>query len=251
MKTWQWIVLVLVAYLFFLAANIPAAYVTDFVHKNSQNKIAFSNVSGTLFVGRADVLYIEGKSITNFTWQLSPLSLLMLNASLDVNGGSIRESEQIYINGNVSIPLFNTQKVKLTDASILVPAKDLFSQLSLPVVVTAQGRFRLDIDTLVFEQSCQSLEGTGNWLKAAVNINNNPIDLQSFSAVLSCNSPAFVVQIDPDNGISLDGKISITPSGKYSAAGEFTIPQNFPNEIKQGAAFFGENLGGGRYRLDL
>jgi general secretion pathway protein N len=59
------------------------------------------------------------------------------------------------------------------------------------------------------------------------------------------------MQISPNNGIELDAKILFEVSGKYSAKGTFTIPNNFPNEVKQGAVYFGEAKGQGRYDLNI
>ncbi len=251
MKKWHWILLAVLAYLIFLVVYIPAIYVTDYLQKATQNKLGFYHVSGTLFSAKADLITYEGLRLNNVKWQLSPLYLLMLKANLDITGGDIRQPEQIYVKGRVKIPLLNTNNMMLKDTKVFMPAKPLLAQVKLPVPITASGRFTLNIKSFEFDQGCRELSATGNWLKAAVNVNNKPLDLGTFDAVLSCQSPLFSMKISPDNGIQLDANINLELNGKYSAKGQFVIPSNFPEEIKQGAQFFGSSKGQGVYELNL
>ena len=57
-------------------------------------------------------------------------------------------------------------------------------------------------------------------------------------------------QITPDNELSLAANISFDTAGRYGAKGTFRIPDNFPNEIKQGAQFFANRDAQGVYQLD-
>lgn len=251
MKKWQWILLAVFTYLVLLVMYMPASYLTNSLQNNTQNKMRFSGVSGTAFTGSASSLSYDGLRVNDVRWKLSPLSLLWLNAKLDITGGAIRKTDQIYVDGNITLSLLNLEKIKVTDARAMVPAKPLLSQVNLPVAVTASGKFSVNIETFTYNQGCTELTGEGKWLQAAVNIEGSPLDLGGFNAVLSCETPAFVMQVSPDNGITLDAKISLEENGKYIAIGTFTIPSNYPNEIKQGASFFGEPLGQGRYSLDI
>jgi general secretion pathway protein N len=250
MKKWQWTLFAVLTYLLLLVIYMPAAYMTSYVQETTENKIRFTGVSGTVFTGNAGTLSYDGLRVNNVDWELSPFSLMLLSANIDVRGGEIRSTEQIYIDGNVKISLLNPEKLGLADTRVFVPAKPLLSQVDLPVAVTASGRFRVDIDSFTLNKGCQQLTGKGSWLQAAVNIEGTPLDLGGFNAVLSCESPAFAMQISPDNGIKLDAKITFEQNGRYAAIGTFTIPSNFPNEVKQGASFFGDSLGEGRYALD-
>lgn len=251
MKKWQWVLLGLFTYLIFLVVYLPAGYVSQFIQDKSNNALVFDNVGGTAINGTASNLMFQGIRLNNVNWSVSMFPLLMGKVTLDVNAGAIRNTDQIYLDSTVSTALFNTEKLKLTDTQIFVPAKTLLSNLKLPVVVTAQGRLRADIETFEYNQGCIELRGTGNWLQAQININSNPLELGTFDATMTCNSPAFVMQISPDNGLSLDANITFNPTGEYTAKGSFAIPANFPNELKQGAQFFGEPRGNGEYLLNL
>lgn len=250
MKKWHWILLAVLTYVLFVIMYMPATYMTSYLQQSTHNKVRFTGVAGTLFSGTSETLSYEGLRVNDINWDLSALSLLLLKANVDIKGGAIRSIDQIYIDGNINLSVLSPHKLKVTNARIFVPAKPLLSQVDLPVAVTASGRFRVDVDSLELNQGCQQLTGKGSWLQAAVNIAGNPLDLGGFNALLSCESPAFAMQILPDNGIQLNAKITFDQNGDYTAKGTFTIPSNFPSEVKQGANFFGESLGQGRYTLD-
>jgi general secretion pathway protein N len=250
-KKWQWILLAIIAYFIFLIAYTPAQLVASYVQDSSQNKVRFNGVEGTLFSGTASKLSYEGLQVDDVHWELSALSLLILQANLDITGGAIRNTDKIFIDGNISLSLLNPQAIKVSKARIFAPAKPLLAQVELPVVVTALGRFRIDLEHFEFDEGCKELKGNGNWLKAALNINGKPLDLDSFNAALSCEEPNFVMQVTPDNGISLDAKITLNQNGNYAALGTYAIPADFPNEIKQGTPFFGPSLGQGRHKLEM
>ena len=251
MKNWQWILFAVVTYLIFLVVYMPASYITNYVQDNTQNQVRFTGVSGTAFSGNADSLAFDGLRINDVSWKVSAASLLWLQTQVDIKGGAIRNAEQLYVGGTVMISLLSPERINVNDARLFVPAKPLLSQVNLPVAVTASGRFRVDIDSFTFDQGCQQLTGKGSWLQPAVNIEGSPLDLGGFNATLACETPSFALQVSPDNGISLDAKITVDQSGKYAALGSFIIPSNFPNEIKQGASFFGESQGQGKYNLDI
>lgn len=251
MKKWQWVLLGILTYLICLAIYLPAGYVSQFIQEKSNNSIVFDNVEGTALKGTSGNLIFQGIRLNNVDWSVSVMPLLLGKVSIDINAGAIRTTEQIYLDSTVSTSMFNTNRITLTDTQIFVPAKTLLSNLKLPVVITAQGRLRADINHFEYNQGCVELQGTGNWLQAQININSNPLNLGTFDARFDCDSPAFLMQISPDNGLSLDANVSFNPSGEYTAKGSFAIPGNFPQEIKQGAQFFGEPRGNGQYLLNL
>ncbi len=251
MKKWHWAVLVILAYLLFLIAYTPATYVTALIQEQSKNQISFQNVSGTLFEGQASSVSSQGIVVNNLNWQLSPWSLILLQAKLELNGGNIRNAQDIYLKGRMTASLLNTQRFSVEKAQVFVPTKTLLSQLKLPVFVTASGRFRVDINTFSFDQGCQELEGNGNWLNAGVNVNNKQVDFGTFDASLSCQGEAFALQIAPSNGLNLDAKAVAELGGKFSVQGEFNIPDSMPNEIKQAAPYFGRETSSGRYTINF
>lgn len=250
-KKWQWFLLAVITYLLFLVAYTPASLVATYAEELSKKQVTMAGVSGSLFDGRADQIMLQGLRVNNVEWQLSPWSLLMLQANLDLKGGNIRNKNDIYIKGTVAASLLNTQAFNIQNTSVFVPTKTLLSQFKLPVFVTASGRFRVDVDELYFDQGCQQLNGQGNWLNAAINVNKKDIDFGTFKAKLSCETPAFAVQIMPDNKLALDAKLRVDLKGKYEIDGEYAISEDLPNEIKEAARFFGKPKGDGSYIITL
>lgn len=251
MKKWQWILLAVLAYLLFFISYTPAAFVAGYVHQFSDNKALLSGVSGTLFSGKAESLSVQGVRVNQLNWELSPWSLLLLRANLDIKGGNLRKTDDVYVKGNVSTSLLKPQNIHVQNASIFVPTKTLLSQIKLPVFVTASGRFRVDIDQLEMDNGCAVLDGKGNWLDAAISVNKKDIDFGTFDANLSCNTPAFSLQILPDNKLSLDANVNVSLSGKYNVNGQYRVTPDLPKEIRDAAGFFGKPQGGGVYTIDF
>lgn len=251
MKKWYWFVLIVITYLVFFIAYTPASYITGYIQESSRNQVFFSGVAGTVFKGQAASVMSQGIQVSNAKWQLSPLSLLLLQADLDITAGNIKNTEQIYIKGNITSSLLNTKSFSLKDAQVFVPTKTLLSQLRLPVFVTASGRFRVDVEQFSFDQGCQQLQGNGNWLNAAVNVNQKQVSFGTFDARLSCESSAFAIQIAPSNDLRLDAKLTVDMAGKYNVQGQFNIPSTMPNEIKQAAPYFGKEISQGVYTINF
>lgn len=249
MKTWQWIVLIFVSYIVFLIAYIPASFVTGQIQENSKQQIRFVGVSGTLFSGAAQTLDYKGLRVNDIDWELSPLYLLMLKAKLNIDSGNIRDVEAISLKGTVTASLLNTQALSAENAQLFIPAKTALSQMQLPVPVIASGRLRVDINNFDFDQGCVALDGKGSWLNASIDFEQLQTKLGLFEANLSCQSPDFVLQILPDNILSLDAKIRLQLDGKFFPEGTYSIPDNLPPALKQGAVFFGDETSPNNYRI--
>jgi len=185
-KTWQWIILAILAYVFFIIAYIPASHLANFIYSQSQGQVRLSNVSGTLFEGNAGIAVANGFMVQNLDWQLNPWSLFLLRANVDLKGGAIRNSEQIYVKANVVSNLLSSDQFTLANSQLFIPAKSVLSQLQLPVVVTASGRSRIDIDELEMTPTCTGLSGKGAGLNAAVDTPAQALSLGSFEENLSC-----------------------------------------------------------------
>ncbi|MGB3727406.1 MAG: type II secretion system protein N [Glaciecola sp.] len=251
LKKWQWIILAILTYLLFLIAYTPATLVAHHINKQSGNQVQLSGVSGTLFEGYANTLSMQGLRVNQVKWELSPLSLLGLSPSIDMQGGNIRDTNGIYVKGTVSTSLLDSTAIEANQVQLFVPTKTVLAQLTLPVFVTASGRFRVDINTFQFDQGCAQLQGKGSWLNAAVNVNNNPISFGTFEANLSCQTPNFIVEVSPSNKLSLDAQLNIDMSGKYKVEGRFKVPSDLPKEIQQAAQFFGNPSNDGYYNITL
>ncbi|MBF7074362.1 type II secretion system protein N [Glaciecola sp. MH2013] len=240
MKPWKWIVLALLTYVFFLIAYLPASHVITYAQNQAPTApISIGKVEGSLWEGKVDRVVVQGVLVNKLSWSLSPFALLTGKASLDIKGGNIRETEQAYVKGNISASLFNQQAIQANNLQLFLPAKTVMAQVPLPVPVSADGRFRIDINELDFNAACVTLDGKGRWLNGTVTAPTGLIDFGNYEANLSCESEKFALQILPDNKLNLDAKVVLSVDGKYSINGKFKPDASFPKEVQQGAAFFG------------
>lgn len=244
-RTWQWVLLAIVAYLIFFIAYIPANYVANIVNERSQGAVRLSNVSGTLFTGNAATLQVNGFRVNNLDWQIKPWALLLLKGSVDIQGGALRDPEQIYIKGNASTSILSPKNFALSSSQLFVPAKSVLSQFSLPVVITASGRFRVDIDELDMTPTCTTLIGNGAWLNAKVDTPAQPVNLGSFEASLNCSEGTLSVEVLPNNSLNLTANITLSPEGGYAVNGQFRPEPDLPPVIGQAAdSIFAKNAQG-------
>ncbi|MFC4698621.1 type II secretion system protein N [Glaciecola siphonariae] len=251
MKTWHWIVLAIISYIGFLIAYLPAAYVADVLHEQSKQELKLSGVNGTLFSGSALSLDASGFRVNNLTWELNPWALFLLKANIDIKGGALRDSEQLYISGKASVNLLSTNTFSLEQTQMLVPAKSVLSQFRLPIAVTANGRFRIDIDTLDMTPQCTALRGNGAWLNAEVDTPQQAVNLGSFEANLSCSEGNLTVEILPENSLQLSANILVDAEGRYEASGQFKPDDALPEVIQQAADTFFRVNQQGFYLIEL
>jgi general secretion pathway protein N len=252
MKPWKWVILAIFTYVVLLIAYLPAAHVVSYVQNhNPKLPVAIGQVEGTLWNGKVDKVITQGIVMNNLRWELSPWSLLLGKSSIDLNGGKIRESEQAYVKGNISASLFDLQNISAHQLKLFLPARSVMAQVPLPVPVTADGRFRVDIEEFEFDKACVSLIGKGSWLKGTVSGPSGVIDFGNFDANLTCEGEQFAIQIQPANKLNLDAKVLLTVAGKYKINGRFKPSNDMPREVQQAANFFGAVDSDGFRKINL
>jgi general secretion pathway protein N len=252
MKPWKWVVLAISTYVILVIAYIPASHVVSYVqNSNPKLPVAIGQIEGTLWTGKVDKIITQGIVMNNLRWELSPWSLLLGKASIDLNGGKIRESEQAYVKGNISVSLFNLQNISAHKLTLFLPARSVMAQVPLPVPVTADGRFRVNVEEFEFNNVCVSLIGKGSWLKGTVSGPSGVIDFGNFDANLACEEEQFAIQIQPANKLNLDAKVLLSVAGKYKINGRFKPSDDMPKEVQQAANFFGAADNDGFRKINL
>ncbi|GBL04385.1 type II secretion system protein N [Glaciecola sp. KUL10] len=239
LKPWQWIVLGCLTYLVFLVKYMPANWALNQASTALPKNISVNDVEGTIWDGKISSVVISGIGISNVTWDLSFWSLFTGKISAELNGGRLRDSDSVYFKGQANTYWYNTQAFALHDFSAMLPAQSVLAQISLPVPITARGRFNTNIKELTFDQNCQTLTGTGGWTNGVVNGLQGPIEFGTFEADLGCAQGVLNVTVKPDNKLSLDATLTLQATGKYAVQGRFKIPENMPEEVQQAAVFFG------------
>jgi general secretion pathway protein N len=252
MKPWKWVLLAIFTYVILLIAYIPAIHIVNYVQTNNPSlPVALGKVEGTLWTGKVDQIITQGIVMNNVTWELSPWFLFLGQANIDLKGGKIRESEQAYVRGNISASLFNPKNVSAHDLKVFLPARSVMAQVRLPVPVTADGRFRVDIKEFEFDNACVNLTGKGSWLKGTVSGPTGVIDFGNFDANLACEGDQFAIQVMPQNKLNLDATVLLSVSGKYKINGRFKPSGDMPREVHQAANFFGAADNQGFRKIDL
>lgn len=240
----KWGSLGLVVYFIFLIVKLPAVHV---LAKMQLSKgISVSGISGTIWQGHAQRAQVNGLPISNVNWTLSFLPLLLGEISAEIKAGDIRDVDQISANGNVN---FAGQHLKVKNLLAYMPTGLVISMLPLPIPVQADGRFKVQLDEVDFEDGCQKFKGKGEWLNANFTGTTGVIDLGNFNADLSCENGSVVVDVKLPNRFGLTAKASIPANMKFNITGRFKPDANLPKEVHQAAQFFGKADADGYYPI--
>lgn len=245
----KWIVACIAAYLLFLIASMPAAQALRFATLPASVKIGA--VSGTIWNGKAQFVQAKGIPVENVSWQLSPWRLLIGSLHADIDAGNARDAEQVSVNGPVSLSVFNPSRIAASDLTLFLPSDLVIANLPLPVPVNAQGRFKLDIQTLDFDKACRAIEGKGQWLNAGIEGLGQPLSLGTFNADIGCEDGVTLLEVKEPNLFGLSAVARIPENMKVSVLGRFKPDDSLPKAVKDAAGFFGQADAQGYYPIDF
>ncbi|MBE1300451.1 MAG: type II secretion system protein N [Alteromonadaceae bacterium] len=246
MSVIKWIGLGFCAYLVFLVSELPANQVLSRV--NLPQQLSIQGVSGSVWSGRAESIRYAGTTVFNAQWNLRFLPLLLGRASIDIKAGDRRDSDSISINGHISL---SKGKILADNLQMYIPTDIVMANLAIPLPVNASGRFKVDINQLVYPQSCQELQGNGQWLNAGVAGTSGNIELGQFDATLACQEDKIAVKVAPPNKLGLDVTALVDNKGKISATGRFKVDPSLPQEVHVAASLFGDKDNDGFYSISL
>jgi len=232
------------AYFIFLVANLPASQVIP--RLSLPSNISISGLSGTIWHGKAQQVSVQGLPINNLKWEINLWALLTAKLGIELNGGSIRQADEIAISGYLAT---NGARIISDDLTLYLPTDMVISRLPLPIPVKAKGRFKVALNTLDFEQKCHKLDGKGQWLAGAVAGTGGWINLGNFDADLSCVNNNILLDVKEPNSFGLSAKASIPANFKLQVTGKFKPNASLPQEVHQAARFFGQPDTKGYYQI--
>ncbi|MCV2885810.1 type II secretion system protein N [Aestuariibacter sp. AA17] len=237
------------AYLFFLVANLPANQILGRIKQNPS--VALYGVSGTLWEGHANTLVVQGLPIDDVSWDISVWKLLIGKLSIDIDAGNSRDNTAISLKGPISINVFNPQHITAQDLTLFLPTDLVIAKLPLPVPVNAGGRFKLQLDEMDYDQQCHTLSGNGQWLKATVAGAKGPISLGNFDASIACDNGEILVNVSEPNAFGLSATARVPVNLNVRVEGRFKPQESLPPEVHQAAKFFGQPDSEGYYNVKL
>ncbi|WP_158972730.1 type II secretion system protein N [Paraglaciecola sp. L3A3] len=245
-STLKWGAACLVIYFVFLVVKLPAVQVLPKLQLPPEVQV--SGVSGTIWNGKAQRISYLGFPVEDVEWSLSFMSLLIKDINLEVKAGSVRQPEQIAISGQIQ---FSGNHIQADTLQTYVPADLVMMSLPLPIPLMAEGRFKVELDTLDydFQTGCQALTGKGQWLNAKVAGVGKTIDLGNFNATLGCENQQVLLNVKEPNSFGLNAQVNIAADMKYKVDGRFKPSADLPKEVHQGAAFFGQPGKDGYYPI--
>lgn len=230
----------IIAALIGLAAAFPARLALAWF---SPPQLGAWGVSGTIWQGRAAELVLDGYSLGSLSWDVRPLRLIALQPTWDLNlrrGDGFAEAR-----AGFSL-LGNRQHIKDLDAALelatLPPA-------IVPIGVAGQARVSL-----------QQLEIENGWpTRVTGRAVVNQLELPGVVLALGPFEFEFPDQPGPPAGqvrslggpLAVDGTVGLPAAGQWLFSAELAPGENAPREVVEGLAFVGEDLGGGRRKLEL
>ncbi len=243
-----WLLLLgLVSYVIAMLVFFPAAPVVDRIRPQLSN-VALENVSGKLYKGNIgtvrstdDLLPLEFNDVG---WTVAPKTLLSggTGASFRFNGyggqGAGLAARQW--NGDINI----------TDFTFNALAKELEVLLPVPIA-RFNGELLGDIDqVLLVDNVLEQFEGTLRWNNALLE-SPIPTSLGDVTVDISPDGEqSHTVALSAAGGdVAMDGSVTLTQSGDFSADILFTPSQNTPAAVLAGLRQMGRADAQGRVRF--
>jgi general secretion pathway protein N len=248
-----WIPLGVILFLMFVISSIPAIWGGYMLTRGTG--VALSGVTGTLWHGRASLASLQMNnqeySLGQLSWDLHPLSLLMLSPCAQVTT-SLPMQE---FDGEICSGVGGIMKIRNADVSLPVT----LLQTKLPVQI--QGQLSSHIEQLELRGNVLlALKGNLAWNGARVNTGSNWLEIGSFGAELSDNGNngirAKFFQLTGPVDVNLQIELAAPAGG--TVAGELAAPKVFfesANALDMLAMFAQEDSvdseGKTHYRVDM
>ncbi|MFQ3234582.1 MAG: general secretion pathway protein N [Paraglaciecola sp.] len=245
-SVFKWGFLSLLVYVLFLIIKLPAIQVLS--RLSLPEDIQLNGLSGSIWNGQAQQLLIKGLPIEQLSWQLAFMPILVGKLQIYVDGGNIRQMDEISIKGDISVA---KNQLQADNLQLYLPTDWVIANLALPIAVNASGRFKLVLQELDYSDHCQVLKGKGQWLKAQVKGNDKPILLGNFEADLSCVDQEIVLTVNEPNRFGLSAVARIPADLKFTVSGRFKPDPALPPEVHQAAQFFGKKDVQGYYSIQF
>jgi general secretion pathway protein N len=157
-------VLGIVAYLVFLLANAPAAWVGFALERSSRGALALGDPEGTLWKGSGLLALRSGgafRGIADLQWNCNPLSVLTGRLSVVLSG----VAPETRMRANVSL---GARSVRLQNVEADAPVALLEPAVPAAAFAKPEGRLRVRADSVEIGGAGVAGAATVEWLEAGV-----------------------------------------------------------------------------------
>ncbi len=244
MRTRNYILTGIIAYLVFLITTIPAAPVIGMLEDSLP--VTLNNVSGTLWSGEARTVNTnQDITLKNVQWSFLPWRLLLasvaINVNAEFNNKPVHTRLSTGISGNLSVD----------DLNMKLDASEIASLVSLPLGELS-GVFHLRINNAYIEQgSVPRVDGTINWNQASITIAETA-DLGNVSVLIHENdeSPLTASISNKGGHLSLNGNFTTSAQGDYSLQLSMKPNASASSNLSSSIAMFAKKQRNGEFILN-
>ena len=210
----------------------PASIIEKYLPHN----IATTGLKGTVWNGNAQNIVIDQIGLQNTKWSANPISLLIgkVNADISVDSNTIKGDFETTVSRTDVV----SKDIDLNgELSILSP---YFEKLGL----TINGQFDAKFDSLHFKDGLPfNANGTLNTFNTSV-LGFIPLNLGDVNSIFVEQADGFQVSLNNQNGeLDVNGIISVSKNGFYSADITFSRNAITPDNVLQTVQMIGEKIG--------
>lgn len=215
---------VVVLYLLFLIATLPARIVAPYI--SLPRGITLGSLSGSVWNGQLTHLSGPGWALRQLSWQWQPrLGLPALQVALDDIQG-IQGSAQLRWDGDWL----------LQNAHLSAPVAYLLPLLKLPLPVNVGGTMELALPQFRFNQArCIELNGRLQWRGATLTAIGDSLTLGEPRLNVRCEGDGLAFNLQQaSEQLELNGQGHIALDGRYRFSGQVTPGAGLTPLLKQG-----------------
>ena len=210
--------------------------------------VALGPVSGTLWSGQIMGVQRAPLYFPQLNWQLNLSPLWRGQVGLQLQGGTLKDSSQPYVQLDVSAGVGG---LSVQQSVLRLPIAGILPQLQLPMPVDASGELVVNLQQLTLGQPyCTDLLGTASWQQARFKAPTGWIDLQAIHAKLNCETGHVQLVTSEDNPLGLLVKAELL-ADSYRINGSLKPATSMPKEVHQAMQFVGQPTADGRFPLNL
>ncbi len=231
-------------YLVFLIALLPASVVVRLAPL--PNTISLSGVSGSIWSGSVETVTIQKRQLEQVQWDLSPWSLFLGKAKLDLVIGNRGSA----VNGKGLVTL-SMSGIKAQGLRFEAPGSFLIGNTRLPFRTKVGGDISLFIEELAQGQPwCEQLSGKVFLNSAKVKNQFGDYPLGDIELGLSCVDGNVKVNSDETmNLLGLSGTVLLQAEKMVQVSAKIKETPSQPEDLKKALSFLGKKDSQGYYPI--